>query len=138
MSNQYKIAIIDDDDIYRYTILKTIESLQVSKSTMSFTNGREALNYILKHIEEPDTLPDIILLDVNMPIMDGFEFMEEYEKFSTEIKNATRVFMISSSIHTTDIERAKQNPEISDYITKPINSIKLQRILQKPETTDES
>jgi len=138
MIKQHKIAVIDDDDIYRYTIVKTIESLKVSEKILAFNNGKNAMDFMLNHAEAPDSLPNIILLDVNMPIMDGFQFIEEYEKFSTEIKSAIKVFMISSSIHTTDIDRAKKNPEISDYITKPINIVKLQGIFQNHETGEES
>lgn len=129
MSKQYTIAIIDDDDIYRYTIVRTIEKLQISKKTIAFTNGQDALNAMLDHIETPASLPDIILLDVNMPTMDGFEFMKEYLKFPPEIKKRITIFMISSSINPADIERSRNISEISDYIAKPIGAVKLRNII---------
>lgn len=128
MSKPHVVAIVDDDDIYRYTIVKNIQALQVSKKILVFKNGAEVLEYMLENMDKVENLPDTILLDVNMPVMDGFEFIEEYEKFEPEIKSNITVFMISSSINPADINRAKSNAEISDYITKPIGSSKLQRI----------
>lgn len=133
MSEQYTIAIIDDDDIYRYTISRTIEKLGIAKKIAAYTSGQDALNAMLDYIEKPESLPDIILLDVNMPNMDGFEFMKEYMRFPSEIKNRITVFMISSSINPVDIDRAKNNPEISDYIVKPIGASKLEGIISSIE-----
>ena len=132
------MLLLDDDDIYRYTIVKNIEALRSSKKILVFKNGNEALQFMLDNVETIDNLPDTILLDVNMPVKDGFEFMEEYEKFKPETKSVIKVFMISSSINPADIIRATTNPEICGYISKPINAIKLQRILSYQESTDES
>jgi len=138
MSKENIVAIVDDDHIYRFTIKKNIEALKIPVKTLIFTHGKEALDFILENLESVEKLPDTILLDVNMPVMDGFEFMEKFKKLKPEIKNGMKIFMISSSINPTDINKAKTNLEITDYISKPINMVKLQRIFPIKDNTDAS
>lgn len=129
MSKPLIISIIDDDDIYRYTILKTIQALNISRQTLIFIDGEQALQFMTDNVANVDELPDVILLDVNMPVMDGFGFMEEYVKLIPRIAKKIIVFMISSSVNPKDIDLAKSIPEITDYIVKPIEPGKLVRIL---------
>ncbi len=93
---------------------------------------------MLDNVETVHHIPDTILLDVNMPVINGFEFMEEYKKFKPQIKSRIKVFMIASSINPVDINKATTNSEIGDYISNPINPIKLQSIFSVQESTDES
>lgn len=122
------IGIVDDDDIYRFTIMKTIQALNLSAKILVFTDGEQALDYITKNIGNDALLPSVILLDVNMPVLDGFGFMSEYSKLIPELPNKINIFMISSSINPADVNRAKSIPEVTDYIVKPIVVGKLVRI----------
>jgi len=123
------IAIIDDDEIYRYVILKTMQSSDISKRNLVFTNGEQALHFIVENLDNAGELPDMILLDMNMPVMDGFAFMEEYAKLVPKISKKIIVIIISSSINPLDIERARSIPGITDYMSKPIVPGKLIRTL---------
>ncbi|REG88184.1 response regulator [Winogradskyella sediminis] len=129
MSNQYNICIIDDDDIYQYTITKILQSLKLNKKIIAFSDGEEALDFLIANLYNDDELPDVIFLDINMPIMDGFQFMEEYVKLKPKWNKKITIYMVSSSVDPVDIERAKNISEISDYIIKPIKAGELQTIM---------
>ncbi len=125
-----KICIVDDDDVYRFTIVKTLESLKLPTQTMAFSDGEQAINFILDHLNEDTELPDIIFLDIDMPVMDGFQFMEEYEKIKPEVSKDIIIYMVSSSLDPVDIDSAKKIAAITDYIVKPIGSDRLKSILE--------
>lgn len=125
-----KICIVDDDDIYRFTIERTLESLELPTKTMTFSDGEQAINFISDHLNEDAELPDIIFLDIDMPVMDGFQFMEEYEKIKSNVAKDMTIYMVSSSLDPVDIVSAKKISSISDYIVKPISSDRLKSILE--------
>ncbi|MEP2669526.1 MAG: response regulator [Cyclobacteriaceae bacterium] len=114
------ISIVDDDEIYQFTIKKTLDLLKLTKKILMFSDGEEAIDFLHKNIEDNQTLPDIIFLDINMPVMDGFEFMEEFIKLKPRTDKKIIVYMVSSSVDPADLERAEKISEISDYIIKPI------------------
>jgi len=134
MSNQYNICIIDDDDIYQYTITKILQSLKLNKKIIAFSDGEEALDFLIANLYNDDELPDVIFLDINMPIMDGFQFMEEYVKLKPKWNKKITIYMVSSSVDPVDIEKAKNISEISDYIIKPIKAGELQSIMANLES----
>lgn len=129
MSPPEIIGIIDDDDIYRFMTVKTIQSLKIQTENISFSDGEEALEFIVDNIDDIKKLPDVILLDVNMPVLDGFGFMKEFVKLKPLIGKKINIFMISSSANPIDRERAKSIPDITDYFVKPIEPGKLMRML---------
>lgn len=120
MKNLYNICIIDDDRIYQYTTEKTIKAYNLANNVMVFSDGEEALDFFIRNLDSSENLPDIILLDINMPIMDGYQFMEEYVKIKPRVGKKILIYMVSSSVDSSDIDRAKSISEISDYIIKPI------------------
>ncbi|MFI8378293.1 response regulator [Leeuwenhoekiella sp. NPDC079379] len=133
MRDPFNICIVDDDDIYQFTMIKTLESLKLSKKIISFSDGEEALDFMISNLNKQKELPDVIFLDVNMPIMDGFQFMEEYIKIKPEVSKKIIIYMVSSSVDPVDIKRAKSLCEISDYIIKPIRPGELTSIIKDLE-----
>lgn len=134
MKNLYNICVIDDDKIYQYTISKTIKVYDLANEVLIFSDGEEALNFFIENIDNTSDLPDIILLDINMPIMDGFQFMEEYIKLKPRVGKKILIYMVSSSVDSSDIRRAEQVSEISDYIIKPIKPGELIKIVESFQT----
>lgn len=131
MSSLFNICIVDDDDIYQYVATKSLESLELVKKIIAFSDGEEALDFILENLNKESELPDIIFLDINMPIMDGFQFMEEFIKTKPNLKKNITIYMVSSSVDPVDIERAKNISDISGYIIKPIKRGELKSIIEK-------
>jgi CheY-like chemotaxis protein len=129
MSRPLIIFIVDDDEIYKYTMTKTIERQKIAKKILTFSDGEEAINFMIDNIGNSIDLPDIIFLDINMPIMDGFQFMEEYVLLKPRIGKKIVIYMVTSSVDPIDIDRAKKISEISNYIVKPIKADKLSEIM---------
>lgn len=129
----YVICIIDDDDIYKFTMKKTLELNKLAHKILAFSDGEEAIEFMNDNLGNKAELPDIIFLDINMPIMDGFQFMEEYVKIKPRVGKKIIIYMVTSSVDNHDIERAEKISEISDYIIKPITSEGLKEIIENLE-----
>ncbi len=115
-------CIIDDDDMYVNLITKVIDLRKLSKNLIIFRNGKEALDYFVsafKKMERRD-IPEVILLDLNMPIMDGWQFLNELSKYDFKELNETTLYIVSSSINPADIERSKAISMVKDFLVKPI------------------
>lgn len=130
MIKDVKICIVDDDMVYQFTTQKTIENLNLAHKIIAFYDGEEAINFLLDNLNNVVELPDVILLDINMPIMDGFQFMEEYVKVKPKVGKKITIYMVSSSVDPVDIERANRISEISDYVIKPLKPGQLQSIIE--------
>ncbi len=122
------ICIIDDDPIYQLLINKIITMSETDYDVISFKNGKEALERFKLDIENDKSLPEIILLDIEMPIMDGWDFMTEIDKALTQKNDKTAIYIVSSSIAHEDKEKAKTFPEILGYFSKPMDSNKILEI----------
>lgn len=120
------VLLVDDDPASNFLArlllrkLKTVEHVSVAE------NGKEALDYIIENSGKK-SFPDLILLDINMPLMDGFEFMDHFQRLP--FKNLTRVVLLSSSISSKDLQRAAAY-KVEDFINKPLTKEKLALIMQ--------
>lgn len=134
MGQKIELAcIIDDDKIYVNLVKKIIEIKHLSENLLIFKNGLEALDYfkvILTNMSE-EKLPDIIFLDLNMPVMDGWEFLGEFIKIKNNFDKKITLYVVSSSIDPRDLERAKSFNLITDYLIKPIELKKFEQIFEK-------
>lgn len=122
------ICIIDDDPIYQLLINKIIAMSETEYDVISFKNGKEALEHFTTDTEVDKKMPEIILLDIEMPVMDGWDFMNQIEKSLSGKTKKTAIYIVSSSIAYEDKERAKTFPEIMGYFSKPIDSSKILEI----------
>lgn len=130
-----KILIIDDDDIFVLLNSKVITSIEKNVEIVDFEDGELALNYLHEIIDNPDLLPDIILLDLNMPVMDGWEFLAEYQKILPKIAKKIHLYLLSSSISPYDMEKSQQIPEVTEFVTKPLNKETFNQIKSRFEAT---
>ena len=130
MSDTPLVWIIDDDDISKYVMKRNLRQLSVT-NVIEFPDSLQPLKILTDNFDSVDILPDIILLDLNMPHLNGFQFMEEFKVTNEKIKKDIQIYMLTSSLSSNDIDRAKSFPEISEYIIKPITLRNLSKIVDK-------
>lgn len=126
---QQSIWIIDDDSIFKIIVQKLIDKTQKFNNVLTFSNGEEASLALRKCLEQQEDFPDVILLDIEMPVMDGWEFMSEldYLKLPSN-RNSLKIYISSSSIAIEDKLKAEKYPNILGYLTKPISLDDLMKI----------
>ena len=120
-----KFLLIDDNPIDLMLNEKIVNTAYPSAEILKKKSALEALDYLKTHLHSP---PTYILLDIRMPLMDGFGFIEKYQEFAETLKDNTIVLMVSSSIDPVDIKRAETNPLIAGFITKPLSIDKLKNL----------
>lgn len=120
--------VIDDDEVIRYLTENLFKEVQFCERSEHFLNAREAYDKLKNAAEDNACMPDLILLDLKMPEMDGWHFLEAIEKLP--FKDKIPVYVFSSSISDEDIKRAKSYGCVRDYITKPLTIHKINKILR--------
>lgn len=131
VKQKHIVCLIDDDNIYQYTARIILESTGLAKHIQSFYDGNEALTYFRQQLTTgADALPDVIFLDINMPIMDGWEFLEEYGKLGTTLPKPIVVYVVSSSVNSTDMQRSRSYKTVTDYLVKPVNRSTYQELME--------
>lgn len=121
-----EICIIDDDKIYQFLLRKIINIVNPEIKIHSYYNGSEAI----KAFEKIDSCCHIILLDLNMPKMDGWEFIEAYQKMKTDFRSIPKIYISTSSISENDKIKANSYPMVKGYLTKPITVKIIEEIIQ--------
>ncbi|MEO3405500.1 response regulator [Mucilaginibacter sp. CAU 1740] len=122
-------CLIDDDTMYTYLLSKQMRLIDFCDSILVFNDGDEALRYLRPIIETPETLPSVILLDINMPVLDGWQFLDEFTKF--KIGKEITVYIVSSSIDQADHVKAASYKEVSNFYVKPITNDHLLEMLKE-------
>jgi CheY-like chemotaxis protein len=127
-------CIIDDDNVYINLIKKIIDFKKLSENLLVFKNGQEALDYFKPILENNSSqqFPEIILLDLNMPVMDGWNFLNEFTKIPTHSKIKTTIYIVSSSINPYDVAKAKSYSLVTDYLIKPVRIDQFEALFLKP------
>lgn len=125
-----KVVLVDDDQIFVYLTSKAIEQTHLIDLIRIFSNGLDAINFLKENSENANALPEIILLDLSMPIMDGWQFLEEYIRLQPRLAKTITIYIVSSSISPTDLLKAKNISAVSDYIIKPVTKEKLIEVVK--------
>ncbi|HXA03008.1 MAG TPA: response regulator [Cytophagaceae bacterium] len=115
------VMLVDDNDTDNFIHKRVIELTGFSKNIIVKNSGKSALEYIESHKSNISHLPDVIFLDINMPIVDGFVFLFEYENFPEDVKQKCKIAILSSSDNKRDIDRIVDNEYVINFITKPLS-----------------
>lgn len=124
------IALVDDDSIFQLTASRLLRAANQNTRILQFSNGDEALRYLQSNFDKSESLPDIIFLDVNMPYVDGWMFLDDYADLKKQLHKNILIYMVSSSIDPSDINRAKSNQVVKDYLIKPISREQFNALLK--------
>ncbi len=123
------ILLIDDSEIDNMVNAHILSKNNIAKNIIVHSSANDALNYLTKIKDDTSiTLPDVILLDINMPIMNGFGFLVEFEKFDESLINQIKVIMLTSSVDPNDIRRSKEYKSVQSFISKPLSTEHLNTI----------
>lgn len=125
------IAIVDDDELFHHTMRLSLEKLDSPKRLLFFNNGEEALQHFQKYLTDEKKLPDLVFLDIEMPVMNGFQFMERFKKLKKDYQKQTTVHMVTASMSREDINRTRHIHEISEYLLKPLKENDLKGLLEE-------
>lgn len=128
-SKTKRVMLIDDNEIDLKINAKLISLTKLFEEIIICQSGEEALNYLNKHLQNENKLPTFILLDIQMPEMDGFEFLNHYKQFSRSFTDTCPVAMLSSTLDFGDIQRAEANPYVIKLLKKPFSPKELLALL---------
>jgi CheY-like chemotaxis protein len=126
-----KILVIDDEEldnaIFKMLINRVIKNSEVD----IMVNGEEAIKKLLEVSKSnPELLPDFIFLDLKMPVMNGWQFLEEFERLNIDPLRKIQIYVLSSSVLSDDINKSLSNPLVEDFLSKPINLDKIRTIFE--------
>lgn len=130
--NSNLVMLIDDDDIDNFINENIIKGAGVTSNIHIFKSGQSALEYLLnlQKNEElyKDRIPEMIFLDLNMPLMNGFQFLKEFEKLEEDFKKKMNIIILTSSYDPMDVKEAEKFPRVKKYLKKPLNEKDLEEI----------
>lgn len=123
-------CIIDDDPIFIYGTRRIMKEVDFCDNILVFNNGQDAMEGLKELTAKGEDLPEVLFLDLNMPIMDGWEFLEGFVKIPNLKGKRVIIYIISSSIDPRDLERIRNYKVVNNYILKPLSPQDLENVLK--------
>ncbi len=126
------VLLIDDDEINNMICTKIISKNDFAGNIVACSSARQGLKYLEEaQADSGKDMPSVIFLDINMPVMNGWDFLDQYRQMALLRDKKIILIMLSSSSSSSDLTRAKSYPQVSDYITKPLTATHLHQIREK-------
>jgi CheY-like chemotaxis protein len=132
------VMLVDDNGIDLYLHRRLLQIAGIAERTLEFSNGAAALEFLKNHENNALEIPEVMLLDIQMPLMNGFDFLVHFEQLPAEIKNRVHIFTLSSTNNQEDLWKLRRNPLVKGILRKPLDDVDLLQALIKPEARRES
>jgi len=129
MAHRKTIYIIDDDKLFVFLTKKVIQETNLVADIREFGDGQVAIEHFKQIAGNTELLPDIVFLDLSMPIMDGWEFLQEYTTLEPQIEKEIKLYIFTSSISPHDVERANGIGAVTDFVIKPLSKEKFVQMI---------
>ncbi|MEP7264289.1 MAG: response regulator [Bacteroidota bacterium] len=126
-----KVLVIDDSETDRFVARRLIQKYEFAEEIVVQESARKALEYIRSLESTPEQLPQFIFLDIRMPEIDGFGFLELYKELPESLKVNCVIMMLSTSLDPEDHQRAESNPYVSKFLNKPLDKEKMEELKQE-------
>jgi len=133
MNDPIRILLVEDEEINNYIATRLIQKALPGAAVTSCLHGKYAIDLLTEMKNDPTKLPDIILLDINMPVMNGWEFLDEYNHRNIDPQGKSAIYILSSSVFSEDINRARTYSQVKDFIRKPLDVTRIREILNTKE-----
>jgi two-component system chemotaxis response regulator CheY len=128
MSKGYSLFVIDDDKHFLFGLHKGLKINDLCTEVYNFDDAEDALHVLETSASFPEKLPDVIFLDINMPMMDGWEFLNNLKSVLSRSAKKIRIFIVTNSVDNNDLHKAISFEEVDSFITKPLTRQKLEEI----------
>lgn len=122
------VCLIDDDHIFVYGAKRLMREINFFEELSVFNNGQDALDHFEAQSQNPEMVPSVIFLDLNMPVMNGWEFLEAFLDLPGIIVQDIAIYIMSSSVDPRDLEKIQAHPHIKNYILKPLTTEDLENL----------
>ncbi len=116
-----RVFIIDDDPIHQRIAQIMIAKHHIYDDFVSYTEAEKAIDFLTQNAASAELLPDVILLDLNMPVMDGWDFLDAFEKIVNDLNKEVRIFIVTSSVDDKDKQRSQDFSTVKGFISKPLS-----------------
>lgn len=132
MKNQLDcILLIDDDEATNFIHEMVIKESLIAKKVIALESGQEALDYLLKLNQQNEKMPDLIFLDINMPGMNGWEFLEKYRRLDEKKHNSVVMVMLTTSLNPDDAKKSESFESVKNFLHKPLSKAMLNGVIEK-------
>lgn len=133
MTDPIRILLVEDEEINNYIATRLIQKALPGAEVTCCLHGKQAIELLTEIKDDVSKQPDFILLDINMPIMNGWQFLDEYGRRKIDPEGRSAIFILSSSVFSEDINRAQSYTEVKGFICKPLNVTKIRELFNAKE-----